>query len=490
MVKRKVADLSKQSLWDEELLLSAFNAQGKVHLQCNGRQLRLLNCSERGPGIKEDNAWKVWNYLLRHPETALDEIPFQRLGVPRAAQAIICGSFHKLTSTIAEAHTSSRGDTTKLLIELQDGHRIEAVIMRHAQRCTVCISSQIGCKMGCKFCATGTMGIVGNLTAGEIIEQVVHASTFCRVRNIVFMGMGEPLNNYPAVKMAIRALCDVRRFSLSPAHVTVSTVGVIPRMRDLTNELPQVNLALSLHAGTQEVREQIVPTATAYPLHKLMEAVEYHIQHCKRSSTHNNRAVMMEYILIRNVNDREQHAHDLGKLLQPLKEAVLLNLIPYNPTDIPEQYEPPTEEDVRRFHQICISYDIYTKVRQEMGQDIAGACGQLALTNPSSINGGDDGGTHGSGLVQDIEDLMNANQRPRNAKQPGGGRRAKSAQQPRQVEDGDGNSSESGGENDKVSVWRRTATTTTTTTWLALGALAVLAIVGLRALPLSRYFRR
>jgi sorting nexin-8 len=224
--------------------------------------------------------------------------------VPKSAEQSICERFVLFTSRIAQRVDSDRADTTKLLLELQDGHKIETVVMKHRNRATVCISSQIGCKMGCKFCATGTLGIIGNLTmgeraacaqggqvytdqfrnvlvltsvccpAGEIVEQLVYAMRVSKVRNVVFMGMGEPLNNYDNVKSAIDAMTDVKRFSLSGSHITISTVGVIPKMYKMTYEMPHVNLALSLHAPNQDLRCQIVPTATAYPLDKVCETVE------------------------------------------------------------------------------------------------------------------------------------------------------------------------------------------------------------------------
>ena len=244
--------------------------------------------------------------------------------------------------------------------------------------------------MGCRFCATGTMGIIGDLKSSEIIEQVVYANMVSKVRNVVFMGMGEPLNNYDNVKLAVDFLVDPRRFGLSARHVTISTVGVVKSMYRLTDELKNVNLALSLHGPTQEIRLQIVPSASAHHIDKLMAAMDYHIAQnagVKRKSQLKVTSVMIEYILIKEVNDRAEHAHLLGQLLLPRRNHVLLNLIPYNPTDVPGQnFVPPDQSDVDTFYQICTSeqYGIFTRVRQEMGQDIAGACGQLALKSGTS----------------------------------------------------------------------------------------------------------
>ena len=251
------------------------------------------------------------------------------------------------------------------------------------------------------------MGIIGDLTSAEIIEQLVHANKVTKIRNVVMMGMGEPLNNYENVKSAVLFMIDDRRFGLSPRHVTVSTVGVLKNMRRLSDELPLVNLALSLHAPSQEVRVKIVPSASAHHIDRLLEAVDYHIKRggkfepnfdssaladddtasyaLKKKKLHQS-GVMIEYILIDGVNDSEEHAHQLGRLLQPRKDFVLLNLIPYNPTTVAEDYMPPTDENVDRFFNILKSdlYKIHTRVRGEKGQDIEGACGQLALVKPNT----------------------------------------------------------------------------------------------------------
>jgi sorting nexin-8 len=237
--------------------------------------------------------------------------------------------FVTLTSTIDKRPTSIDGTTTKMAIKLQDGHVVESVLMRHVSaggsRATLCVSSQVGCAMGCTFCATGTMGIRGNLCSGEILEQLVHAERVLQeevraldddhdqqcdnrhgdddnyeddddlivscdgtkqkkseqdlscVRNVVFMGMGEPLNNFENVVVACRAMIDRRRWNLAHGRVTVSTVGVTPNMRRLTKELPEVSLALSLHAPNQPMREAIVPTAKMYPIEDIVDALDEHM---------------------------------------------------------------------------------------------------------------------------------------------------------------------------------------------------------------------
>lgn len=200
------------------------------------------------------------------------------------------------TSRIKEKMTSLDKSTTKLIVELHDGQVVESVLMRYARkgdgRASLCVSSQCGCAMGCTFCATGTMGLSGNLTTGEILEQLVHANGILAeeykaredkskkldyVRNIVFMGMGEPLDNYNNVVEAARSMMDRRRWNLAHGRVTISTVGLISQIKKLTKELPEVSLALSLHAPNQEARTAIVPTATRYPIEGLIEALDGHM---------------------------------------------------------------------------------------------------------------------------------------------------------------------------------------------------------------------
>jgi adenine C2-methylase RlmN of 23S rRNA A2503 and tRNA A37 len=201
------------------------------------------------------------------------------------------------------------GGTSKLLIETHDGHQVEAVVIRrHGRATTICVSSQVGCQMGCQFCATGTMGILGDLTAAEILEQVVFSKLApsklrqVPLKNIVFMGMGEPLNNFEHVKAAVLGLTDSNRFGMGRAHVTVSTVGVVPYIKRLTAELSGVPLALSLHAPNQVLRERIVPVASkAWPLPTLIAALDAHIEAAQAEDKAGGRkftGVMVEYVLL------------------------------------------------------------------------------------------------------------------------------------------------------------------------------------------------
>ena len=310
-------------------------------------------------------------------------------GLPAAVLTRIHDAFVLYTTRVVSESESRDKATSKLVVELRDGHRVEACVMRHEKgRTTLCVSSQVGCKMGCTFCATGTLGELGNLSAGEILEQLAHASARANVRNVVFMGMGEPLNNYDEVIEACRGMTDPHAFALAPSKITVSTVGVIPRMKTLTRDAPGTCLALSLHAPTQELRQKIVPTATAYKLDALMETLDEYLASGPKMKT------MIEYCVLGGVNDSEECARLLGELL--FGKEVIVNLIPLNPTDTPAGHVPPKPEAVKKMLEILTQkYKLFTTVRHEMGQDIAGACGQLALKTTTSTG--------------DMEDMMGAN---------------------------------------------------------------------------------
>ncbi|KAJ1569990.1 sorting nexin [Nowakowskiella sp. JEL0078] len=350
---------------------------------------------------------KIWRFLLQKDVNRFEDIP----ELPKNVLKLLSDEFCILSSKLIRKTDASDGSTTKLLIELQDGQRIESVIMRYGdvmldsfpdeeklkikleqesgatkkfksnKRATLCVSCQIGCAMACTFCATGTMGLKGNLCSGEIIEQLVHANNVEKIRNIVFMGMGEPLDSYPSVLASIRAMTDTGRFGLSPSRISVSTVGVIPRIYSLMEDAPDIGLALSLHAPTQALRTQIVPTAKAWPLNKLIEAANSFVtaQNSKVKSHNRRRRVLCEYVIIANINDSEEVAHDLGRLLKGMD--FLLNVIPYNVTSVPFDYKTPHKDVVNKFVEIVRSYDVHTLLRQTLGSDVNSACGQLVIND-------------------------------------------------------------------------------------------------------------
>ncbi|KAL5713639.1 hypothetical protein ACHQM5_015695 [Ranunculus cassubicifolius] len=343
----------------------------------------------------------IWKHVLQNPNCHFNELP----SLPSAAYKLLNSKFKSTTSVVDSVFESADNVTTKLLIKLQNGASVEAVIMRYdsslgilagkprpgGPRATLCISSQVGCKMGCTFCATGSMGFKSNLTSGEILEQLVHASRLCHIRNVVFMGMGEPFNNYNSVVDAVRAMTKFP-FQLSPKRVTISTVGIIPGINKLWGDLPNVNLAVSLHAPVQEIRCQIMPAARAFPLEKLMNSLRLY-------QTNSKQKIFIEYIMLAGINDEEQHAHQLGKLLDAFQ--VVVNLIPFNPIGSLSSFTTSIEQSVVKFQTILRGfYNIRTTVRKEMGQDISGACGQLVV-NQQPVKGSK--GT--LSVLTDIEDL-------------------------------------------------------------------------------------
>ncbi|MBI3508151.1 MAG: 23S rRNA (adenine(2503)-C(2))-methyltransferase RlmN [Chlamydiia bacterium] len=285
------------------------------------------------------------------------------------SQAFIFPSIEK----IRELH-SEDGETIKFLWELSDHKRVESVLILSRDRRTVCISCQVGCPARCAFCASGKEGLLRNLSVGEIVEQVLHIDRYLaakgeRVCHLVFMGMGEPMENYDAVVKAIQIFNAPEAFHISQRRITVSTVGVVEGIRKLADEELKVNLVLSLHAPNQHIRKKIIPYARRYELQEILDAMEEYS--CK---TH--RDITYEYTLIAGINDGIEHAKELAALLQGKQCTV--NLIPYNP--IPNlNLSRPSKERIETFRAILEEANITTTWRYTKGKDIAAACGQLAL---------------------------------------------------------------------------------------------------------------
>jgi len=265
-------------------------------------------------------------------------------------------------------------ETTKFLWELSDGELVESVLICSKDRRTVCVSSQVGCPARCAFCASGQEGLLRNLSAAEIFEQVYQIDRFLhlkgeRVSHVVFMGMGEPFENYDEVLKAIKLLNDPDRLNLSQRRITVSTVGVIEGIRRFVKENLRVSLVLSLHAPNQHIRKKIIPYARKYPLEEIISAMVAFAKESKRDITY-------EYTLIEGINDQPEHAHELAVLLKG--QPCTVNLIPYNP--VPGlRLRRPEKEAIEEFRHILASYEIVATWRYTKGKDIAAACGQLAL---------------------------------------------------------------------------------------------------------------
>ncbi len=290
------------------------------------------------------------------------------------------------------SRTSSDGQVDKTLFELRDGEMIETVLMRYAPdghrraRRTVCISTQAGCALGCTFCATGQQGFARNLSAGEIVSQVIHARRVVRaenkalvergagkpdempeVTNVVFMGMGEPLANYENTFAAVRALNHPQGVNIGARHITVSTVGLVPGIRRLAREPQQINLAVSLHTADDETRSRMMPVNKRYPIAALIEA-------CREYIALTNRRIFFEYVLLEAENDTPEHAHGLASLLHGMLCHV--NLIPVNPT-ADGKHRRPAPRRAALFGDILRQSGVPATIRQEKGIDIDAGCGQL-----------------------------------------------------------------------------------------------------------------
>jgi 23S rRNA (adenine2503-C2)-methyltransferase len=339
-------------------------------------------------GIKPVHAARLWKYLYIELVSSLHDMPEL---LPKLAERLQAEASIGVLPTALET-ASSDGFTRKYLLSLPDAERIETVLMRFTGRVTACVSSQVGCAMGCVFCATGQMGYTRHLTPGEIVAQVVHVarvlrheappgarvratrhSLGTRLRNVVLMGMGEPLHNYDAVMHAIDIMLDPGGPALAAERITLSTVGVVPGILRLAAEQRPIHLAVSLHAATQVERAALVPAARKWPLDELMAA-------CRTYSESTGRRIFYEWTLIDGKNDSEAQARAVGELLRGLPAHV--NLIPLNPTT---GYDgTPTHSDAgNRFREILQQeYGLPSTMRQRRGIDIAAGCGQLAVVAP------------------------------------------------------------------------------------------------------------
>ena len=264
---------------------------------------------------------------------------------------------------------SSIDGTRKYLFLLEDGNLIESVLMRYKHGNSVCISSQAGCRMGCRFCASGLDGLARGLTPSEMLDQVyrIEADTGERVSNVVVMGTGEPLDNFEALLKFTELLTDENGVNISQRNLTVSTCGIAPRIRELAEREPKFTLALSLHAATQEKRAALMPIANKYEIHEVISACSYYFEKT-------GRRVTFEYSLVKGSNDSDEDAANLADLLKGLNCHV--NLIPVNPVES-LSFVQPKEEVTQAFKNKLEKCGINVTIRREMGRDINGACGQL-----------------------------------------------------------------------------------------------------------------
>ena len=312
---------------------------------------------------KKFKALQVFEWLYVHKIKAFSEMT----NIKKELQEKLEKDFSLKMITIAKKQEDKY--TKKYLFKLFDGNFIEAVLMKHDYGLSVCVSSEVGCNMGCKFCESGRLKKVRNLGAYEMVEQIllIEEDIGKRISSVVIMGIGEPLDNYDNVMDFIRIINDPKGLAIGARHITLSTCGIIPKIKDLANEDLQINLAISLHAPNTQLRNKIMPVNKAYKLPELMECIKDYIDKT-------NRRVTIEYVMLDEINDNETQALELSSLLKGLN--VYVNLIPYNETNNIE-YKRSKKDKILKFYDILKKKGINVTIRKEFGSNIDAACGQL-----------------------------------------------------------------------------------------------------------------
>jgi 23S rRNA (adenine2503-C2)-methyltransferase len=328
-----------------------------------------LNLSELKNWMKENNekefrAKQVFDWIYKEVWDFGD-----MKNIPRSTIEKLKESFYVGIPKMIETYSSKKGDTKKHLFLLEDGNVIEAVVMKYNHGNSICVSTQIGCKMGCKFCASTIGGVVRNLTSGEILGQIIKAQSDLkeRISNIVLMGSGEPLDNFENVLKFIYNVNAEYGLNIGQRHITLSTCGIVPKIKELADLNLQITLAISLHAPNDEIRKQTMPIARAYTIEELLDTCRYYIHKT-------NRRITFEYALVKGFNDKKEDAEELSKILKGMLCHV--NLIPINEID-ESNLKKSNMEEIEKFKEILVKNGIETTVRREMGLDINAACGQL-----------------------------------------------------------------------------------------------------------------
>lgn len=323
-------------------------------------------------GEKKFRADQIWEWLYRKRVQSFEEMT--NLSKDLIAKLNDQFVVNPLKQRIVQ---ESADGTVKYLFELPDGMLIETVLMRQHYGLSVCVTTQVGCNIGCTFCASGLIKKQRDLNNGEIVAQIMLVQKYFdergqdeRVSHIVVMGIGEPFDNYNHVLNFVRTINDDKGMAIGARHITVSTSGLAHKIRDFANEGVQVNLAVSLHAPNNELRSSIMKINRAFPIEKLFAAIEYYIETT-------NRRVTFEYIMLNEVNDGVEQALELAELLKNIKKLSYVNLIPYNPVSEHDQYSRSPKERVLAFYDMLKKKGVNCVVRQEHGTDIDAACGQL-----------------------------------------------------------------------------------------------------------------
>ncbi|ANE47705.1 RNA methyltransferase [Paenibacillus swuensis] len=324
-------------------------------------------------GHRKFRASQVWDWLYRKRVTSFSDMEDVKPDCLRLLEE------HFAIQTLEE-HTlqESADGTIKFLLRLQDGNLIETVLMRHKFGLSVCVTTQVGCNIGCSFCASGLLAKSRDLSSGEIVGQIMKVQLFLdslqkeeRVSHIVVMGIGEPFDNFGNMVDFINVVKDQKGLAIGARHITVSTSGLAAKIVEFTDTQLGVNLAVSLHAPNDELRTRIMKINRAIPIAQLMDSIDYYLEKTKRRVT-------LEYILLKDVNDQREHAVELAALIgEKRKSAVNVNLIPYNPVDEHSQYQRTERDTVTAFFDTLKKHGVSCSVRLEHGADIDAACGQL-----------------------------------------------------------------------------------------------------------------
>lgn len=318
-------------------------------------------------GYKKFNGEQILRWLYQSQITNIDDMT--NLSIP--LRVALKEKYDIFLPEIVKKQVSNDG-TIKYLLKMKDGSLVETVLMRYIYGNAVCVSSQVGCNMGCSFCASGLLKKVRDLTPSEMVAEVMTVQLDLnksneRVSHIVIMGIGEPFDNYDNVMQFIYCINEAKGLAIGARHISVSTCGIVPKIRQLANEKLQINLAISLHAPNNEIRNKIMKINHAYDMDLLKEAL---VEYCQKT----NRRLTFEYILLNGINDSSEHASQLAKWLEGTNSYV--NLIPYNSVD-ESSYRRSEEKNINNFYNLLKKYKINVTIRREFGKDIEAACGQL-----------------------------------------------------------------------------------------------------------------
>ena len=314
-------------------------------------------------GEKKFKATQVFEWLYIHNTYNIDDFSNIKKEIKEKLKKDFNTDFIKLELVLEEE------DTKKFLFRLLDGEKIEAVLMKHNYGLSVCVSSQVGCNMGCRFCESGRLKKVRNLETYEIVEQILLIQKYInkKINSVVLMGIGEPFDNYDNIIKFIKIINDAKGLAIGARHITVSTCGLVPKIKEFSELDLQVNLAISLHAATNEVRNKIMPVNKVYSIEAIIDVLREYI-------AKTNRRVTIEYVMLNMVNDRKEDAINLVNLLRGMN--VYVNLIPYNETKN-IGFKKSNKEKINEFYNILNSKGINVTVRREFGSNIKAACGQL-----------------------------------------------------------------------------------------------------------------